>query len=109
MSEQDSAFNRMFDQRWFVNVARSAMLAASLIGLPVAGFYLMRLVSKADAITATVEQSAVKLELLEQSVRLTFDQRRREIDALGLRVNDHETRLRSLERVDASFSRPSRP
>ncbi len=100
MSEQNpSAFENMFDARWFVNMARSAMILATVVGLPVAGYAMKRLVDKADTIVDTVAKTDKRLDLLEQFVRFTTEQTQGNSQRNRDTIADHEGRIRSLERI----------
>lgn len=75
----------------FYFVARASTLIATLIGLPIAGFMLSRVITQADALNATVVQQNVDIKVLSSQVndRLASDLRQ---------LSDHELRLRALER-----------
>lgn len=75
----------------FYFVARASTLIATGIGLPVAGFMLSRVISQADALTATVTQQNVEIRVLTATVNSRLDN-----DTKSL--SDHELRLRQLER-----------
>lgn len=101
----EKTFKEMFDSAAFVRTSRILMMCGTLVGLPVAGWYMTRLVGKADSITDTVERSATRLELLEQFVRLQSERTREETARVNNTLVDHEGRLRTLERTEAQ--RPS--
>lgn len=70
----------------FYAFARVCMVAASLIGMPVAGFLLSRVVSTADDIREQVQKQNTALLLLSAEVKYRFGS-----------VEDHESRIRKLE------------
>lgn len=106
--ERDSSFQRAVDSVLFIRMSRVAIVSATLVGLPVAGYGIKRLINSADAIATTTESTARRVDLLEQSVRLTLDQRQREMDRIQNAQSDHEGRLRRLEfgEVPAPVRRP---
>lgn len=81
---------RIIRNEWFYFIARASMLAASAIGLPVAGYMLLRVINTGDAIAASVNSQAGKIDLLTQQMNMQF-----RFDASKL--DDHESRLRAVE------------
>lgn len=75
----------------FYFVARASTLIATLIGLPVAGWMLSRVITQADALAATVTQQNVEIRVLTATVNSRLDSDTKSI-------TDHELRLRQLER-----------
>lgn len=97
MADKDSSFQRAFDSAAFIRTSRMLMMLGTLIGLPVAGWYMQRLVASQDRMTDTVSQSSLQLKLLEQSVRLEAERRGDQLNAIKEIVVDHEGRIRVLE------------
>lgn len=95
--EKDSAFRRAVDSIMLQRVSRIAMVLAAAC-LPIAGWGLKRLVDKADTVVEVTVKSARKLDLLEQQIRLTADRRDAQILDLKTIDQDHEGRIRTLER-----------
>lgn len=70
----------------FYAFARLCMVAVATIGVPVAGFFLARVVATGDEIRAQLQAQNVSLLLLSNEVKFRFTS-----------VDDHEHRLRRLE------------
>lgn len=75
-------------------VARSAMIFATVIGLPVAGWMMNRAVSSVDAISRKVD--TIREQSLETNGALKLIQQSQQ--SQGQILADHETRVRVLER-----------
>jgi hypothetical protein len=75
----------------FYFIARASTLAATLIGLPLAGFMLSRVVSQADALQLSVTQQNVEIRVLSATLKSQLDNDVKQL-------TDHELRLRALER-----------
>lgn len=73
---------------------RAIIAIATLIGLPIAGFMLERVVTRADEISVAVHSHDTKLQLLSAG----NDDIKDRITGVRETVQDHETRIRSLER-----------
>lgn len=97
--ERDSSFQRAIDSALFIRLSRLAIVAATGVGLPLAGFGLHAVYERASAIAQITEQTRSRLELLDQAVRLTFDQREKELTRIEAQQRDHEERLRAVEKV----------
>lgn len=78
------------------------MMAGVLIGLPVAGWFMTRLVDKADTVIETVDKQGKQLDLLEQFVRIQVDRGTEHLGTINSRLADHESRLRAVERRPAN-------
>jgi hypothetical protein len=78
--------------------ARVVMIAASTIGLPAAGYLMVKMLNKADAIVERVEDHTVQLKLINQGVTLAADVAKSDMSMIRSVVSDHETRIRVLER-----------
>lgn len=76
---------------WFYLIARGCMIFATVIGLPIAGWLMTRVIAKADEISDKLISQNVELKLLATEVRMSLS-----FDARNL--SDHEGRLRSLEK-----------
>lgn len=100
-------FEKFVDSRMFITFARLIMLFAGGIGLPVAGYFMTRLITAADNITAQVGESAVEIRLLKSDVKAGFDRSKEDINRHGEFLRDHEGRIRVLERVTPLPSRPN--
>ena len=79
-------------------LGRIAMLAATLIGLPVAGFMMQRIITTGDAIAAKLDDNVTATRLLQQKVDYGFDAARKEADTIRIQIVDHEGRIRIIER-----------
>lgn len=93
-----AAIERLVDNKIFTTVARLAMLFASMIALPVAGFMLVRIINSADSISASVNSQATDLKLIKQEITSGFDRTNSELNRMQLQITDHEGRIRALER-----------
>lgn len=74
---------------FFYAAARLCMIGVAVVGMPVATFFLSRVVTTADEIRAQVQQQNIALILLTSEVKFRF-----------ANVDDHEQRLRRLELAD---------
>lgn len=93
-----AAIERLVDNKIFATVARLAMLFASMIALPAAGFMLVRIINSADSISATVNSQATDLKLIKQEITSGFDRTNTELNRIQMQITDHEGRIRALER-----------
>lgn len=73
---------------------RAIIAIATLIGLPIAGAMLNRVVSKSDEIVKLVSAHDTKLQLIDQGNNDIKDR----ISGVRETLQDHEIRLRTLER-----------
>lgn len=71
---------------FFYAFARLCMVAVMVIGVPVASFFLNRVITTIDEIRAQVQQQNIAIILLTSEVKFRF-----------ANVEDHEHRLRKLE------------
>lgn len=82
---------KVFRNEMFYFIARASMLAMSTVGLPVAGFMMMRIINSSDAIAAQLHEQSTTLKILQSASSFRLDNTEKV-------VLDHETRLRILER-----------
>lgn len=82
---------RIVKNETFYFFARVCMIAASLVGLPVAGYLLTRVIGQADAITLQLSEQNVSVKVLSATVN---DRLSNNFQTLS----DHELRLRALEK-----------
>lgn len=75
----------------FYFIARFSMIVANLVGLPIAGWLLIRIVTQADNLQATVLEQTVTLRVLNSTVK-------DKLEANVQQLSDHELRIRALER-----------
>lgn len=80
------SFDKFARSAVFAVIARGAMILASVVGLPTAGFMLQRAITSVDHLAETTEQTRVTLVLIQQRLEDIRDVQR-----------DHETRLRQVE------------
>ena len=85
---------RIIHNEWFYALARLCMVAATLIGLPVAGALLSRVVGQADAMAHQVQEQGVSIRLLNATVS-------EKLNSNFSTLTDHELRLRALEKTNA--------
>jgi hypothetical protein len=109
-----ASFEKLVDSRMFITFARVLMICASVIGLPVAGWMMTRMIDRADKIVEKVDGSHQQLQLLDQSVKFGFDRQKADLDRLQIQVIDHDGRIRVIERdirnvTSNSNQLPSRP
>lgn len=71
----------------FYLIARLCMILGSTIGIPMAGYMLSSVISKANEIAATQQEQTITLRVLSA----TMAQR---LDMIDKTMNDHELRLR---------------
>lgn len=86
MTPAENKIPTIIRNEFFYAFARLCMIAATVIGLPIAGFLLTRVVNTADEIRTQVQAQNVALILLTAEVKFRF-----------ANVEDHEHRLRKLE------------
>lgn len=86
MSPAEQKVPTFIRNEFFYAFARLCMVGGTLIGLPVTGFLLSRVVSTADDIRTQVQQQNVALTVLSSEVKFRF-----------ATMDDHEHRLRRLE------------
>lgn len=106
--ERDSSFTRAIDSAVLIRFSRVAIVFATLVGLPVAGYGLKRVINRADEIATVTDKTASRLDLLDQSVRLNFEQRRHDVERIEADLRDKESRLRVLEHAAADHYGPLR-
>lgn len=82
---------RILHNERFYAIARISMIVASVVGLPIAGGLLTRIVSQADAITSQVQEQNVALKILSVTVS-------EKLNSNFTTLTDHELRLRALEK-----------
>jgi hypothetical protein len=104
MPEHDSSFKRAVDGIILQRISRVAIVAATC-ALPIAGWGIKRIIDKADTVVEITAQSARKIDLMEQQIRLTGENRQQQIDVIKAEVKDHEGRIRGLERTEAGLGR----
>lgn len=86
MSPAENKVPSIIRNEVFYAFARLCMVIATLVGLPVAGFMLTRVVVTADEIRDQLQRQNLALMLLTNEVKFRF-----------ANVEDHEQRLRKLE------------
>ena len=91
MTNHDDGVPKFFRNELFYFIARASMLFGSLIGLPVAGYMLTRIINASDAIAAQVSEQAVAIKVLTTTTGFRIDNS----DKILI---DHEARIRLLER-----------
>lgn len=79
--------NSLAENAWLTVLARLSMLFSSFIGLPVAGYLLVRGIEQADSVASTVESI--------QRIQMVTNHK---LDSLDYGLKDHELRIRRLER-----------
>lgn len=105
-----ASFEKLVDSRMFITFARMLMIVASAIGLPVAGFMMSRMIDRADKIVEKVEGTHHNLNLLDQSMRFSFERMKSDLDRLNMTVTDHDGRIRVIERIVSQPNQlPTRP
>lgn len=82
----------------FTTINRIIVMAVSTVGLPIVGFLLTQLITAANNISAKVDVTSVQLQLLQQKVEFGFDTTKTDIVGIKGQLNDHETRIRNIER-----------
>jgi len=87
MPLSESKIPAVVKNEFFYLFARVCMIIAATVGMPIAGFMLSRVVAKADEISEQVAKQNMSLQLISSEMKFRFDS-----------VNDHEQRIRSLER-----------
>jgi hypothetical protein len=92
MAEQNGQTHKIVKGELVTYFARACMIAATLVGLPAAGFMMTRVINQNDTVAAAVAAQNVSIQLLSQSVRQTFD-------GHTSQLQDHELRLRQAERA----------
>lgn len=102
-----SSVEKFVDSRLFITVARLTMILAGSVGLPLAGWLMMRVVTAADTISTKVDDSAFELRLLKSEVKNGFDKSQSDINRQTEWLKDHEGRIRVLERTVPLSTRPN--
>jgi hypothetical protein len=93
--EGDNALARAVKSETFAITARAAMVFATMVGLPIAGWMMNRVTSAIDGMNAKVDLTSEQVKLLQQSINLGVNFR---IDGAERQLSDHEVRIRGLER-----------
>jgi hypothetical protein len=87
----EDAIPRAVKNEWFYLIARFCMIIAAVIGMPVCGFMMSRVIAKADQISDQLQDQIVTTRMLSAEVRFRFD-------GDSKTLSDHEMRMRALER-----------
>lgn len=82
---------RIVRNETFYAFARISMIVLSVVGAPVGGYLLSRVISQSDAMTLKIEEQNVAVKVLSATVS---DRLSNNLATLS----DHELRLRSLEK-----------
>jgi hypothetical protein len=102
-----SSLEKAVDSRLFITAARLIMIFAGSVGLPVAGFLMMKLIGAAGEISTQVNETAIEVKLFKQEFRANSDRSRDDINRATEWLRDHEGRIRVLERAGNPL--PTRP
>lgn len=87
----ETAVPQIARNEMFYFIARICMICGTVIGVPMAGFLMTRIINQADALQMSVAQQNVDIRVLSATVKDRLDNNVRQL-------SDHELRLRSLER-----------
>lgn len=98
------SFEKLVDSRMFITFARIMMIAATLIGLPVAGALIKRAIDTADTTVTKVDELITGSKLLQLEVKNGFDRSTENVKRLEADIQDHETRIRVLERIPPAIT-----
>lgn len=77
--------------------ARISMVVATTLILPIVGVLLIQIWNAAANIATKVDNQAVQIRLLEQSVKFGFEANKTDIQLVRNQLIDHEGRLRVIE------------
>lgn len=90
--------DKLVENKLLTIAGRVAIIVATAC-LPIAGTMLWRVLDKADAITSKVNDTALKVQLLDQSVTFGFEGVKGDMVSVRAQLGDHESRMRVMEHL----------
>jgi hypothetical protein len=98
MADPDTTGKRLADNVALTLISRGAMIFATVIGLPIAGWMMNRAVASVDRIAEKVE--TIRDQSFQTSGTVKLIQQNQDVQTRT--IYDHETRVRVLENYNRS-------